>query len=139
MVLLLLLLSWFFSPSPCSCIDFSSSFSPSSSFLFLLLFLQGPKRGAKSVGENDDHYSNPLELFSTQGVHGGLWRTGYSLNSTDVASVLLYIFTNYHYIVFPLLLFVLTSFCWLSGFILPSIMNEWDPLMAAFTWLYAYI
>ena len=51
----------------------------------------GPKRGA--VGS--DHFSNPLELFSTQGVHGGLWRTGYSLNSTGTLSAILYLLTNY--------------------------------------------
>jgi hypothetical protein len=77
-----------------------------------------------------------LEVFSTQSVHGGLWRVGYSLNSTDVAAVLLYIFTNYHFIVFPVLLFLIASFAWLGG--VPGT-DEWDPLMKAFSWLYDFI
>ena len=70
----------------------------------------GPKRGG-----DDDHFSNPLELFSTQGVHGGLWRTGYSLNSTGTLSAILYLLTNYHYVLVPLISFLIVAFSWLGG------------------------
>jgi len=90
----------------------------------------GPKRGA--VGS--DHFSNPLELFSTQGVHGGLWRTGYSLNSTGTLSAILYLLTNYHYVLVPLLSFLIVAFSWLGG--VPGT-DAWDPLMRGFGWVYA--
>ena len=70
---------------------------------------------------------NPLELFSLQGVHGGLWRVGYALNSTSYASVLAFLFINYFYIVVPAIAFLCSAVGWLFG--IPFLADQgWDPL-----------
>jgi hypothetical protein len=51
---------------------------------------------------NPDSFSNPLnklnnpmELFKHGSFHGGIWRTGYALDSTSTVNVLAYLFGNY--------------------------------------------
>lgn len=39
--------------------------------------------------------NNPMELFSKQGAHGGLWRVSYALNTTGTATFLIFVLTNY--------------------------------------------
>ena len=38
---------------------------------------------------------NPMELFRYGSFHGGIWRTGYALDSTSVVCVLAYLSTNH--------------------------------------------
>jgi hypothetical protein len=38
---------------------------------------------------------NPMELFKYGSFHGGIWRTGYALDSTSVVCVLAYLTTNH--------------------------------------------
>ena len=84
-------------------------------------------RNPEGSATADAELRNPLELFSLQGVHGGLWRVGYALNSTSIASVLAFLIINYIYVIVPLLAFLITAFGWLAGIPLFS-QQEWDPL-----------
>lgn len=52
-----------------------------------LLNEKGPKNGKNKAEFGID---NTLKLFSTQGVHGGLWRCAYTINSLGETSALIY-------------------------------------------------
>lgn len=52
-----------------------------------LLNEKGPKNGKNKAEFGMD---NTLKLFSTQGVHGGLWRCAYTINSLGETSALVY-------------------------------------------------
>ena len=39
--------------------------------------------------------TNPMELFKYGSFHGGMWRTGYALDSTSTVTVLAYLMSNY--------------------------------------------
>ena len=47
----------------------------------------GPKNAKNRKKHNVD---NSLELFRTQGVHGGLWRSAYKLDSLGEGCALIY-------------------------------------------------
>lgn len=84
-------------------------------------------RNPEGCATADVELRNPLELFSLQGVHGGLWRVGYALNSTSIASVLAFVVVNYLYVVIPVLAFFIAAFGWLIG--APFFEQQgWDPL-----------
>ena len=82
-------------------------------------------------------------MFSVQGCHGGLWRTGYALNSTSITSVLIYLLSNYHVLIIGLLSFLMVAFSWLFGVTdllgLEDDVNKWDPLMNWFGWMYGVL
>ncbi|EOD08386.1 hypothetical protein EMIHUDRAFT_453108 [Emiliania huxleyi CCMP1516] len=52
-----------------------------------ILNLKGPKNPAN---RKQFRLSNPIELFSTQAVHGGLWRSPYKADSLGEVSALIY-------------------------------------------------
>ena len=69
---------------------------------------------------------NPMELFSRQGIHGGLWRVGYALNSTANTTVLAFLLVNYLFRVVFILGLLSGLFGWLGG---ASFAGNADPMI----------
>ena len=69
-------------------------FQETSNALMGALLMHDISHACKGAASPKTKLKNPLELFARQSAHGGLWRTGYALNSTAVTTVLAHLISS---------------------------------------------
>merc|ERR1712137_327084 len=74
-------------------------------------------RNKDSISNPSRKLNNPLELFSENSFHGGIWRCGYTVGSIGEVSVLVHfakVFLRYLLIALPLLAVCIAAFVYLK-------------------------
>eukprot|EP00163_Fabomonas_tropica_P028758 TRINITY_DN5923_c1_g1_i2.p1 TRINITY_DN5923_c1_g1~~TRINITY_DN5923_c1_g1_i2.p1 ORF type:complete len:856 (-),score=285.68 TRINITY_DN5923_c1_g1_i2:238-2505(-) len=69
-------------------------FQETSNALMGALMMYDISRDCKGAANPKVKLDNPMELFSKQGMHGGLWRVGYALNTTGNTTVLAHLISS---------------------------------------------
>lgn len=77
-------------------------FAPETSNAVMSAILFSDLNNKKSIANPENKISNPNQLFSHNGFHGGLWRCAYEVDSIGETSVLIYFYrASASYIAFP--------------------------------------
>jgi len=77
-------------------------FAPETSNAVMSAILFSDLNNPKSMANPKNKLSNPQQLFSHNGFHGGLWRCAYEVDSIGETSVLIYFYrASASYIAFP--------------------------------------